>query len=395
MDLLRVAAISAVLCAAGLSAPALAQPPVSGPQAAPPKGPAPHDAPAPAVKSRITVVTVASGLQNPWSLAFLPDGRMLVTERAGRMRYVDKQGNLSGALNGVPVVVAGGQAGLFDVVLAPDFATSKAIFFTYYARTDGGNTVHVARATLGADRLSDLKVIYRAPAVNAPGLNIGSRLVFARDGTLFVTIGDRFTMRDKAQTLDNALGKTLRINADGSIPKDNPFVGRQGALPEIWNYGHRNQQAAALEPNSGVLWTAEHGPRGGDELNIEKKGANYGWPAITYGIDYSGAAISDKAAAPGMDQPLYYWNPSPALSGMAFYTGYKYPNWRGDVFIGALGGQALIRLDLQNGKVVGEERLLRDEIGERIRDVRQGPDGFLYLLTDENAGRILRLEVKK
>ncbi len=395
MNIIRVAAFSALLFATGATAFAQAVRPPGGPAATPPKGPAPHDAPAPAVKSRVTAVTVASGLQNPWALAFLPDGRMLVTERAGRMRYVDKQGNLSGALSGVPVVVTGRQAGLFDVVLAPDFAKSNAIYFSYFARTDGGNTVHVARATLGADRLSDLKVIYRAPAVSAPDINIGSRLVFARDGTLFITIGDRFTTRDKAQTLDNALGKTLRINADGSIPKDNPFVGREGALPEIWNYGHRNQQSVALDPNSGVLWTTEHGPRGGDELNIEKKGANYGWPTITYGIDYSGAAISDKAAAPGMEQPLYHWNPSPALSGMAFYTGYKYPNWRGDLFIGALAGQALIRLDLRNGKVVGEERLLRDEIGERIRDVRQGPDGFLYLLTDENAGRILRVEVKK
>jgi glucose/arabinose dehydrogenase len=342
-------------------------------------------------KAPVRVATVAQGLDHPWGLAFLPDGRMLVTERPGRLRLVEKDGRLSPPVAGVPEVYARGQGGLLDVALDPGFAGNRLVYLSYAEPGEGGAGTAVARARLGAGQLTELAVIFRqAPKVTG-GNHWGSRLVFARDGTLFVTLGDRFAYRERAQDLGTHLGKIVRINPDGSVPRDNPFVGRADALPEIWSLGHRNAQAAALHPATGALWEIEHGARGGDEINTPAAGKNYGWPVITYGVDYSGAKIGEGTAKPGMEQPIYYWDPSIAPSGMAFYTADKFPEWRGNLFVGALKAQCLVRLELDGAKVIKEERLLA-ALGERIRDVRQGPDGFLYLLTDASAGRLLRLE---
>jgi glucose/arabinose dehydrogenase len=341
----------------------------------------------PSAKAR--VVTFAEGLENPWGIALLPDGRALVTERPGRLRLIAADGKLSPPLSGVPEVLARAQGGLLDVVLAPDFAKTQVIYFSYAEPGEGGAGTAVARARLGTSGLSDVQVIYRQQKVGG-GLHFGSRLVFAPDGTLFVTQGERFTQKEKAQDLSTGFGKLVRINADGSIPKDNPFVGKQGARPEIWSYGHRNMQGADLHPTTGEVWTNEHGAQGGDELNRPQPGKNYGWPVITYGKDYSGAKIGIGTSAPGMEQPIYYWDPSIAPSGLEFYTGDAFPAWKGDAFIGSLKFGLLVRLDMDGEKVVKEERLLED-IGERIRDVRQGPDGFLYLLTDSSEGRVLQI----
>jgi aldose sugar dehydrogenase len=343
----------------------------------------------------IRVVTVAGGLEHPWGLAFLPDGRMLVTERPGRLRIVAADGKLSAPVKGVPEVYAVGQGGLLDVVLDPKFADNRIIYWAY-AEPDGRVAgTAVARGRLvedggGPARLQDVQVIFRQqPKVSGPN-HWGSRLVFAPDGTLFVTLGERF-QRDRAQKLDEDLGKLVRIDADGSIPKDNPFVGRPDARPEIWSLGHRNVQAAALNPETKRLWTVEHGAQGGDEINIPEAGKNYGWPIITYGRDYSGEKIGEGTAKPGLEQPIYYWDPSIAPSGMAFYTAGRFPAWRGDLFVGSLKFALLVRLELDGTKITHEERLLAD-LSERIRDVRQGPDGLLYLLTDNPDGRILRIE---
>jgi glucose/arabinose dehydrogenase len=341
--------------------------------------------------ARIRVATVAGGLENPWGLAFLPDGRMLVTERPGRLRLVEKDGRLSAPLGGVPEVYARGQGGLLDVVLDPRFAENRLVYLSFAEPGQGGAGTAVARGRLGEGGLEDVAVVFRQQPKVGGGNHWGSRLVFARDGTLFVTLGDRFAYRERAQDLGAHLGKIVRINPDGSVPKDNPFVGRAGALPEIWSLGHRNAQGAALNPATGALWEIEHGARGGDEINIPEAGKNYGWPIITYGVDYSGAKIGEGTAKPGMEQPIYYWDPSIAPSGMAFYAGDKVPAWRGNLFVGALKAQCLVRLELDGAKVVKEERLLAG-LGERIRDVRAGPDGFLYLLTDSSDGRILRIE---
>jgi aldose sugar dehydrogenase len=351
-------------------------------------------APAQTTRHGFKVETHARGLAYPWGLAFLPDGRLLVTERPGRMRVVDKEGRLSPPLAHVPDVQVGGQAGLLDVALSPDFAASKLIFYSYSEpRETGGSATTVARAKLELDgeggSLNDVKVIFRQQPAATGGVHFGSRLVFARDGNLFVTLGER-GQRDKAQDLATHYGKVARIRPDGSVPPDNPFVGKNGAAPEIWSYGHRNVQAAALHPASGRLWTIEHGARGGDELNIPLPGKNYGWPVITYGRDYSGFKIGEGTAKAGMEQPVYYWDPSIAPSGMAFYAGDLFPEWKGNLFVGALRGQALHRLVLDGEKVVGEEPLLRD-LGERIRNVRSGPDGALWLLTDNPQGRVLRV----
>lgn len=341
----------------------------------------------------VRVVTIAEGLQTPWSLAFLPDGRMLVTERPGTMRIVSSAGERSAPLAGVPAVHAQGQGGLLDVVPGPDFADDRRIYFSYAQPTGRGARTAVARAVLDTDslRLDEVEVIF-AQSDDPPGRHHwGSRLVFARDGTLFVTLGDRFMHRDLAQTLNNHYGKIVRINPDGTVPADNPFVGRPGAKPEIFSYGHRNLQGAALHPGSGVLWTHEHGPQGGDEVNVGKAGANYGWPVITHGREYvTGGRIGEGTERDDIEPPLHYWTPSIAPSGMAFYTGDAFPQWRGNLFVGALRGQLLSRLELDGERVVREERFLT-ELGSRIRDVRQGPDGKLYLL-DESNGRILRLE---
>ncbi len=339
----------------------------------------------------VQVETVARGLEHPWALAFLPDGRMLVTERPGRVRIVDTGGRVSDPVRGVPAVLARGQGGLLDVALDPQFSVNRLVYLSYAEpQADGTAGTAVARGRLANDRLDEVRVIYRQqPMVNG-NLHFGSRLVFSRDGTLFVTQGDRFEHRQQAQDLSSGLGKIIHINPDGSIPRDNPFINQPGTRREIWSYGHRNIQSAALHPETGDLWTVEHGARGGDELNHPEAGKNYGWPVITYGVDYSGASIGEGTAKAGMEQPVYYWDPVIAPSGMTFYTGGAFPEWKGNILIGSLKPGGLVRLTLKDGKVVREEWYL-GELNERIRDVRQGPDGLVYLVTDASDGRILRI----
>jgi len=350
-----------------------------------PRSPTPQSIAAP-----VRVETVAEGLEHPWGLEFLPDGRMIVTERPGRLRIVTPDGHLSQPLSGVPRVFAQGQGGLLDVALSPSFERDRLVYLSFSEPEGDVAGTAVARGKLGERGLEGTQVIWRQkPKVKGPA-HWGSRLVFHPDGTLFVTMGERFSYRDRAQDLSTTLGKIVRIHPDGSIPRDNPFVGRKGVLPEIWSYGHRNVQAAALEPGTNRLWTVEHGARGGDELNHPEAGKNYGWPVITYGIDYSGLKIGEGVAKAGMEQPVYFWDPVIAPSGMVFYTGDRYPGWKGSVFLGSLNPGLLVRLVLENGKVAREERYL-GELGERIRDVRQGPDGLLYMLTDNPQGRILKL----
>lgn len=344
----------------------------------------------------IRVVTVATGLEHPWGLAFLPDDRMLVTERPGRLRIVRPDGSLSEPVRGTPEVFANGQGGLLDVALDPGFVGNQLIYLSYAEPGEGdvaGTAVARGRLVEGTDgqaSLENLEVIFRQQPKVSGNYHFGSRLVFMPNGTLFVTLGER-NQRDRAQKLNEDLGKLVRINPDGSIPRDNPFVGRRDARPEIWSLGHRNSQGAAINPATGQLWTHEHGAKGGDEINIPEAGKNYGWPIITYGRDYTGLPIGEGTSKPGLEQPVYYWDPSIAPSGMAFYTGSVFPAWRGDLFVGALAGQILVRLELDGNKVTHEERLLED-LGERIRDVRQGPDGKLWLLTDNTDGRVLRLD---
>jgi glucose/arabinose dehydrogenase len=348
------------------------------------------------------VVTVAEGLQNPWGLAFLPDGRMLVTEKPGRLRIVGKDGRLSEPLAGLPAVDARGQGGLLGIALDPAFTKNRLVYWSYAEPRDGGaNNTAVARGRLmdeATPRVENVQIIFhQMPSMNSR-LHYGSRLVFGRDGTLFVTLGERSITegRMQAQRSDGLLGKIVRINADGSVPKDNPFVGTAGARPEIWSSGHRNVQAAALHPSTGELWEVEHGTRGGDELNIARKGKDYGWPTIAYGIEYRGGPITGGITQKdGMEQPVYYWDPVIAPSGMVFYTGSLFQAWKGSLFIGGLASTNLVRLTVKGEKVVGEERLLAD-LKERIRDVVQGPDdGALYLLTDNQKGRVLKLEPAK
>jgi aldose sugar dehydrogenase len=341
----------------------------------------------------IGVQTVARGLNHPWSLAFLPDGRMLVTERPGRMRIVAKDGKLSAALASVPKVFAVSQGGLHDVVLDRGYTQNHTIYFCYAEPASGGARTTLARARLideGAPRLDDVKVIFRQEGPLSTGNHFGCRIVQTPDNNLFLAMGDHYRPRDEAQNLANHIGKIVRIRPDGSVPPDNPFVGREGAKPEIWSYGHRNAQGLALHPATGRIWEHEHGPRGGDEINIPQAGKNYGWPVIGYGIDYSGAKIHQSTQKDGMEQPVWHWVPSIAPSGMAFYTGDLFPAWRGNLFVGALAAELVVRLELDGEKVVKEERLFRG-LGERIRDVRQGPDGALWLATDSSSGRILRV----
>ncbi|HXX26746.1 MAG TPA: PQQ-dependent sugar dehydrogenase [Pseudolabrys sp.] len=342
--------------------------------------------------------TIAGGLVNPWSLAFLPDGRILVTERPGRMRIVTRGGQLSSPLAGVPNVFAQSQAGLMDVILARNFAQSRGIFFCYAEPFDGGGRIAVARARLDdgrSPRLVGTEVIFRQQGPADRGLNIGCRIVQASDNNLFVTLGDHFNDAKMAQTLDNHIGKIVRITPEGKAPSDNPFVGKQGALPEIWAYGLRNAEGLAFNPADGKLWEQEHGPKGGDEINIMQKGANYGWPVVSYGVNYDGTPVGNgRQQAPGMVDPVWHWTPSIAPSGMAFYTGDLIPGWKGSLINGALKFKLLSRLSLDGDKATKEERLLQG-LHERIRDVRQGPDGAIYLLTDNEAGRILRLAPAK
>jgi glucose/arabinose dehydrogenase len=354
-----------------------------------------------AVRSQtLNPVTVARGLSHPWGLAFLPsfesDGRMLVTERAGRLRIVNTKGEVGPPLDGVPTVDARGQGGLLDVVLDPQFAENRWVYLSYSEPGPGGNSTAVARAKLDATglqgRLGEVQVIFRQAPKFSSTAHFGSRLVFARDGRLFITLGDRFSRRDDAQTLGNHHGKVIRIEADGKVPPDNPFVSRSGALPEIWSFGHRNVQGAALHPQTAELWTHEHGPQGGDEVNVSEAGRNYGWPIVTYGAEYiTGRKIGEGTEKPGIEHPLVHWVPSIAPSGMAFLTSDRYPGWKGDLFVGALRAQVLVRLSFDGRRVLKEERLLQD-YHQRIRDVRQAPDGWLYLLTDSDDGRVVRLE---
>lgn len=364
------------------------------------------DAPEKKTGVAFDVVTVVDGLQNPWGMAFLPGGKMLITERPGRLRVLPADGKLSAAVTGLPAVDARAQGGLLDVVLDPAFAKNGIIYWSYAepAGEQGVNTTAVAKGRFVDDatapRVEDVQVIYRQrPSLRSP-LHFGSRLVFARDGKLFITLGDRSITegRMQSQKLESGLGKIVRINTDGSIPKDNPFVGREGALPEIWSIGHRNIQSAALHPATGELWEVEHGTRGGDELNIARKGRDYGWPTIAYGIEYRGGPITGGITQQeGMEQPLYYWDPIIGPSGMTFYTADLFPAWKGNLFVGGHGTRDLVRLELNGEKVIAEERLLKDlqPKPEAIRDVRQGPDGALYLLTDSSSGRLLKLVPKK
>jgi glucose/arabinose dehydrogenase len=383
----------------------------------------------------IGVETIARGLEHPWALAFLPDGRVLVTERPGRMRIVAKDGRLSTPLAGLPNVFASGQGGLHDVVLDRGYAENHTIYFCYAEPVDGGARTALARARLVDDatpRLDDVKVIFHQEGPLSSGNHFGCRIAQTPDDNLFMSAGEHFTTRDQAQNLGNHLGKIIRIRPDGSVPPDNPFVGRAalaseasgqrgnsidarahsasedarerandtrpepgssaraGTRSEIWSYGHRNPQGLALHPATGKLWEHEHGPRGGDEINIIEPGRNYGWPVIGYGIDYNGARIHQSTQKAGMEQPVWYWVPSIAPSGMAFMTGSLFPAWRGNLFVGALAGEILVRLELDGEKVVKEERLLQ-QLRERIRDVRQGPDGALWLVADNSAGRLLRV----
>jgi aldose sugar dehydrogenase len=362
-----------------------AQTPQNGPSQ---RSPTPQSIP-----GKVSAETVAKGLEHPWALAFMPDGRMLVTERPGRLRIVGKDGKVSSPIGGVPKVQAAGQGGLLDVAIDPRFEENRLVYLSYAEPGEGGAGTAVARGRLGEGKLDDVTVIYRQqPKVEGNG-HFGSRLVFARDGKLFITQGDRQAYREQAQNLESGLGKLIRINPDGSIPDDNPFVGKGGARPEIYSYGHRSMQAAALHPETGQLWTVEHGARGGDELNHPEAGKNYGWPVITYGRDYSGASIGEGTAKAGMEQPVYYWDPVIAPTGAVWYTGDKYPGWTGSLFVGSMQPGALVRLTVENGRVTREERYL-GELGDRIRDVQQGPDGLLYLVTDEGDGRVLRVVPK-
>ena len=361
-----------------------------------------HSALAQGVRSE----TVASGLQHPWAVAFLPDGRFLVTERFGQLRVIEPDGRIGKPVEGLPGVAVGGQGGLLDLILDADFASNRTLYFCFSepSPNNNGNSTALARATLSADhaRLDNVKVIFSQKPKFVSSLHFGCRMVESRlpglngkpDGKLFLALGERYSRAPDAQTLNNHHGKIIRINKDGSVPPDNPFVARAGALPEIWSYGHRNPQGATLAPD-GSFWMHEHGPQGGDEINLPKAGANYGWPVITYGENYGGGKIGEGLTAKaGMEQPLHHWTPSIAPSGMAFLTSDRYGKaWQGNLFVGSLKFAYLNRIELSaqnNGKVLRESKLISEE-GARIRDVRQGPDGLLYVLTDSSNGKLMRL----
>ncbi|HUF46866.1 MAG TPA: PQQ-dependent sugar dehydrogenase [Vicinamibacterales bacterium] len=404
---MRLPTLVTALLIACLGSASAVQTPQGGVDPRPPNAPGqvpafPGQTRAPERKTNVAfdVVTVASGLERPWGIAFLPDGRMLVTEKPGRLRVVRADGTMSEPVAGLPAVDARGQGGLLDVALDPAFATNRLIYWSYAEpQADGMNNTAAARGVFvdgPAPRVDDVQVIYHQVPSLTSRQHYGSRLVFARDGTLFVTQGDRSVTpgRMQAQNLDSLIGKVARINPDGSVPKDNPFVGRDGARPEMWSIGHRNIQGAALHPETGELWEVEHGARGGDELNVVRRGRDYGWPTIAYGIEYRGGPITGGLQAKeGMEQPVYYWDPVIAPGGMVFYTGDLFPAWKGSLFIGGLESTNLVRLDLKGERVTGEERLLTDlqPQRERIRDVEQGPEGALYLLTDNPQGRVLKL----
>ena len=336
---------------------------------------------------KITVEELATGLDHPWGMAFLPDGRLLVTERAGRLRILGIDNQVSPPLSGTPEVDAGGQGGLLDIALDPAFATNRTIFLSFAEPGGDGVSTALARATLGDKALTGLKVIFsQTPKVSGSG-HFGGRIVFSPSGHLFFTMGDRQKF-EPAQNLSSHLGKIVRLNRDGTIPNDNPFVGRAGALPQIWSYGHRNVQGAAFEPSTGVLWTNEFGPRGGDELNRPEAGKNHGWPLVSWGNHYDGRDIPDPPSKPDFVDALAHWTPVISPSGMIFYTGAKFPMWRGDILIAGLSSQGLVRVQVKGAKASEAERI---PLGERIRDVEQAPDGSIYVLTDESNGKVLRL----
>jgi glucose/arabinose dehydrogenase len=337
------------------------------------------------------VVKIVEGLEHPWSVAFLPDGRMLITERPGRLRVVSGGKLEPQPIAGLPEVVAQGQGGLFDIVLHPRFGENSLVYFSYNGRGPGGTGTELARAKLAGQRLENVQVLFRQDPKGRSGLHFGGRIVFDRAGYVYLTLGERGEMQ-RAQRTDDHAGSVIRLHDDGRVPADNPFVGMAGWKPEKFDLGHRNQQGAALHPKTGLLWTHEHGPQGGDEVNVIRAGTNYGWPVITYGVNYvTGTKIGEGAQKEGMAQPIHYWVPSIAPSGMAFYEGDRFPRWKGDLFVGALKDRMLVRLKLDGEKVVKEERMLQGVLG-RIRDVRAGPDGFIYLLTDESSGVLARLE---
>ncbi|MCB1801778.1 MAG: PQQ-dependent sugar dehydrogenase [Gammaproteobacteria bacterium] len=339
----------------------------------------------------LVLETISDGLQHPWAVAFLPQGGYLVSERPGRLRIIDAPGRLDPLpVDGVPEIAAHGQGGLLDVVLHPQFSDNRLVYISYAERGAGGVGTAVARGRFDGRKLHDVEVLFRLQPKSGSGHHFGSRLVFDRDGYLFITLGDRGE-RERAQDLNDHAGSVIRLHDDGRIPADNPFAGRSDARPEIYSYGHRNLQGATLHPTTHRLWTHEHGPQGGDEINLPQPGINYGWPVITYGVNYViGTAIGEGTHKDGMAQPLYHWVPSIAPSGMAFYSGDAFPAWQGDLFVGSLKFRQLVRLELRDGRIVHEERMLDDVLG-RIRDVRLGPDGLLYLLTDADNGRLVRL----
>ena len=346
----------------------------------------------PSEKHRFTVKTVAEGLEHPWSIAFLPDGRMLVTERPGHLRLVSAEGRLDPRpIQGLPAIAATGQGGLLDIALHPDYPRNGWIYLSYVGKGTGGYGTEVLRAKLDGYALKDVEVLFRMQPKTNPGQHFGSRLAFDRAGFLYITLGDRGE-KERAQKLDDHAGSVIRLHDDGRVPRDNPFVGVAGAKPEKFTLGHRSVQGLALHPGSGELWVHEHGPQGGDELNIIRRGQNYGWPVITYGRNYViGTKIGEGTAKAGMVQPVLHWTPSIGPSGMAFYSGKKFERWQGDLLVGALRDEMLVRLELDGDRVLRQEVLLKQKVG-RIRDVRVGPEGLIYLLTDESDGRLLRLE---
>lgn len=336
------------------------------------------------------LVTLSRGLEQPWGMAFLPDGRMLITERPGRLR-VFAEGKLDPApLAGVPKVITGGQAGLLDICLHPSFEKNRVLYLSYIGGSDRHSVTSVARAELADGKLVNVTTIFAAEPGGDGKLNLGSRIVFDREGFMYVSVGDRFQMK-RAQDLRDLAGKIVRLKDDGSVPSDNPFVGRKDARPEIFSWGHRNPQGLAMHPASGKIWEVEHGPKGGDELNILKAGANYGWPLATHGVNYDGSKITDHASLPGMEDPLRWWVPSISPCGLSFYTADVFPGWKGSIFTGALSNKALFRIEVDGERYVREERLLVDRL-PFVRDVRQGPDGFVYLVTEADDGGLYRLE---
>ncbi len=348
--------------------------------------------PAPLGATTLNVETLADGLVNPWSLAFLPEGSILVTERDGRLRVIRDGALVAEPVSGVPAPYVKSQAGLFDVLLHPDFASNRVIFLSYASGAPGSNATRVISAVFDGASLSNVETVFETRTKKATAAHFGGRMALLPDRTLLVTVGDGFDYREQAQHLDSGLGKIVRINLDGTTPADNPFVSKDGALPEIYSYGHRNEQGLAVDRATGTVWETEHGPMGGDEINIIEPGVNYGWPIATYGLDYSGAQITPFTEYEGMRQPVKYWVPSIAPSGLAVYQGDLFPAWKGDLLVGALAKKALHRIDIENGVVVGEERYLD---GERIRDVREGPDGAIYVTTEDHdgapVGKVLRL----